>query len=158
MALVAWLKESWFQALQTLSIVSSLLYTAYMVRVDGRSRKVDHLLSITASHRELWSTLYERPELGRILSPTADLEHTPVTENEEMFVHLVLLHASAAYQAVKEGILAKPHGLEEDLGMFVTLPIPRIVWQRMTSFYEPDFVRFVNACSALRASADALDI
>ena len=146
MSFITWFKDSWFQALQTLSIVCGLLFTAYTVQFDGKARKVENLLSITASHREIWSELYNRPALERILLPSANIVTKPVTRDEEMFVHLVFLHAGAAYQAIKEKLFEKPHGLEADLGMFLSLPIPEVVWERMRTFYQPDFVRFVESC------------
>jgi len=129
-----------------------LLLTQF--KVDGKARKVENLLSITASHREIWSEFYNHPGLERILSPSADIVAKPVTLDEEMFVHLVFLHTGAAYQAIKEKLFEKPHGLEADLGMFLTLPIPAAVWQMMKAFYQPDFVQFVEACPRPLGSND----
>jgi len=45
------------------------------------------LLELTKQHREIWSTLYQRPEFGRILDAHASLDNRAATPEEELFVN-----------------------------------------------------------------------
>ena len=148
MGVIRWLEQHWLDLLQSLGIIGGLLLTTVSLRADSRVRKVANLLTITAHHREIWTRLYDRPGLARILAARVDLEQAPVTNEEELFVLLVVLHLSSAQEAIKQGMFSIPDGLREDVGRFFALPIPRAVWQRIKSLQDVDFVAFVEDCGA----------
>ncbi len=39
-------------------------------------------------------------------------------------------------------------GMRDDVRTFFSFPIPRLVWNRVKSFQDPDFVAFVDSCLA----------
>lgn len=140
-----WLAENWFTLLQSVGIVGSLLFTAWIIRADSKARRIDNLLSITAAHRDIWQ-LYRRPELSRVLDPTADQTEKSITPDEHVFVLLIILHLSAVYRANKAGFLQTPEGMRRDVQSFFSLPIPKAIWQRVRPLQDRDFVRFVEQC------------
>lgn len=73
MEIAAWVTAHWFDLFQTAAITAGLCFTAWSLRLDVRTRRVDHLFHITEQHREIWTELYDRPELARIKDPAADL-------------------------------------------------------------------------------------
>jgi len=81
----------------------------------------------------------------RVLDKTADLKSTPVTDWEELFVNLLILHLNSAYHAMQAKMFVKQEGLQRDIQMFFSLPIPRSVWESAKSFQDADFVKFVEA-------------
>src|SRR5438270_174156 len=85
--------------LQTTSIVVGLFFTGYAVRADSKERKVENLFALTAAHRELWSKIYDKPSLARILNPEADVATQPPTIEEKLFVHMLILHLRTSYKA-----------------------------------------------------------
>src|SRR5437762_1629442 len=85
--------------LQSLGIVGGLLFTGISLKVDARVRRVQSLLKITEQHRNIWSRLYDNPELGRVTDSNADLEILPTTREEELFVQLLVLHLNSVYNA-----------------------------------------------------------
>ncbi len=142
---MAWLADNWFTALQTLAIVSSFVFTCLALRRDGHSRRVANLFVLTANHRELWERLFERPELRRVLSADADLERKPVTDDEHLFVQLLILHINTAHHAIKLGVMDAPEGFGADLRILFRHPVTRAVWQRLRDLQDRDFVAFLES-------------
>jgi len=145
MPLVVWLGDNWFNVVQSGGIIASLLASAAALHMDANARRVSNLLDITRSHREIWTNLYTRSELSRVLNGNADLRRNPVTRDEELFVNLLILHLNTAYQAMKNGDFAEPEGLRKDIQGFFSLPIPHTVWQKTKSLQDSDFVEFVTS-------------
>jgi hypothetical protein len=139
-----WLADSWFTALQTLAIVSGFVFTCLTLRKDSQSRRMENLFQLTVNHRELWERLFERPELRRVLSANADLQQKPVTDDEHLFVQLLILHVNTAHHAIKLGVMDAPEGFGTDLRILFRHPVPRTVWERLRDFQDRDFVAFVE--------------
>lgn len=139
-----WLGENWFTALQTLAIVSGLVFTTVTIRRDERSRQVGNLFQLTAQHRDIWVELFKQPELRRVLSAGADLVSQPVTDNEALFVGFLVLHLHMAHQAIRLGLMLPLDGLGADIRTFFANPIPRAVWLRLRRFQDAEFIAFVE--------------
>jgi len=146
MALNGWIASNWIDVLQTVGIVGGLLLTSIALLLDARFRRVGNLVRLTEQHRELWERMYTRPQLVRILDPGADPERVPVTADEELFVIFIVLHLSNTYYAIRAGFFQKPHGLRKDIERFFSLPIPRVVWDRVRDLQDRPFVKFVESC------------
>jgi len=134
----------WFELLQSAGIVGSLALTAIALRRDAESRRVTNLLELTKQHREIWTTLYERPEFNRIME--AEAKDRAATPEEEMFVHSLILHLNAAYHAMKDKLFLPPEGLQKDIQRFFAKPIPKRIWKQTKELHDHDFVRFVESC------------
>jgi hypothetical protein len=145
-----WLAENWFNLLNGLGVVGSLLFTAVSLRSETRTRRIENLLSLTHNHRELWSELFDRPALGRVLDKAAKLETKSITRDEALYVNMVIQHLGSAYEAIKSGLTIKPEGMRRDVGWFFSLPIPRAIWERIKILQNDDFVGFVEGCLANR--------
>ena len=135
-----------FAVLQGIGIVAGLGFTAAAFRRDERSRRITNLLALTAEHRDIWSEVYQRDELARVLEPQADLSRAPVTNQEALFVTFLLLHLSATYRAMQMGMFTTRQALAKDIQWFLGLPVPGVVWRQSRSFLEADFVAFVDRC------------
>ena len=78
--------ENWFSLIQTLGIVVSFAIAARSLSIDARTRTTEIHLSLTAAHRDIWENLLTTPSLADAISPTRNLEASPVTPEEERFV------------------------------------------------------------------------
>jgi len=136
----------WFDLLQTVVIVGGLLFTAYATLRDERAHKVGNLIAVTGQHREIWSVLYEDPRLSRVLKKDVDLEKEAITEQEALFVKLLILHLGTVYRAMKERMFVQLEGLQNDIREFFSLPIPKEIWRRYQQFQDKDFAEFVSNC------------
>lgn len=145
MGYLPWLGQYWFDLLQSAGIIGSFVFTAVTVRRDEKTRRITNRLALTQQHRDIWDRLYTRPELVRITDSKADVSGTTVAPAERLFVELLVLHLSGAFDAMKEGMLVEPEGLRKDIAWFFSLPIPKAVWKEMKSFQDADFVGFVEA-------------
>jgi hypothetical protein len=145
MGVFSWIHEHWFDLLQTVGIVGGLLFTSLAVWRDDRSRKISNLISINQQYREIWKELYERPELSRLLDKNADVVRTPVSDQESLFINLLILHLDSVFRATRAGMAVKFEGLQKDVAEFFKLPIPKAVWRQMKPFHNKDFVRFIEA-------------
>jgi hypothetical protein len=134
--------------LQGAGIVGSLLFTAAALRQGARSLRLSALLKLTEQHRELWSEVHRRPELARVLAPEVDLVHHPVTSAEEEFLNVILVHFQTGWEMAVRHRMVSREAYRRDLLEFLTLPIPRDVWNRTRSHRDPTFTRFVEACLA----------
>jgi hypothetical protein len=145
MGILGWLKGNWGELLQTTSILVGFFVTAYNLRADTNERKIQNLLTLTSAHRDIWSKLYEKPQLARILNDEVDLAKSPASIEEELIVHLAILHLSASFKARRFGMEFNDDRVAEDIRQFFILPIPRSVWQRSKQFQSSDFVAFVDS-------------
>ena len=80
MGFLHWFGQYWFVLLQGAGIVGGLLFTAVSLRIDTRVRRVGNLISITHEHRDIWTQLYSRPELWRVVDRHVDLRKSPPTD------------------------------------------------------------------------------
>ncbi len=142
----AWLAANWFTILSAVGIVGSLVFTAHSLRVETRTKRIANLLTITTNHREIWKEFVHRPELSRVLNASADLRKRAVTPPEEEFVNFVILHMSSVYYAMRDEMVIKLTGLRRDVKHFLSLPIPKAVWEKTKFFQNDDFVAFVEEC------------
>jgi hypothetical protein len=142
--LLAWLHQHWFNAVQTVGIVGSLLLTLAALRRDARARRTTDYLTLSALHRELWSELHRRPELARITQPVADLVSAPLSVPEEEFLMLVINHFHVGWRLFREGGLLPLQVLAADARAFFTLPLPHLVWERSKQPRNPRFVQFIE--------------
>jgi S-adenosylmethionine:diacylglycerol 3-amino-3-carboxypropyl transferase len=142
-----WIAQHGFGLLQTIGIVAGLLFTAFTIRADARERRIENLFTITSAHREIWKTLYDRPELFRVLEKSCPDGRTPIpTFEERLFVRSLILHLAAAFRARTYGMHFQEHGLAADVRQFFSRPIPQAVWKSVCALLEPDFVTFVENC------------
>jgi hypothetical protein len=63
-----------------------------------------------------------------------------------MFVTFVILHISGVYYAMKDQLVVKLEGQRRDIAQFLSLPIPREVWEKIKVFQNDDFLAFVESC------------
>ena len=151
MATVAvWLANNWFTLLQSLGIIAGLLFTALSLRRNTKARKASDLLTLTKHHRELWSDVYQRPELRRILSTDVDLIGSPITVAEQEFLNVAIVHFNTGWLLAREGALLNMDGLKGDVRGFFSLPIPKAVWNQTRQNRDAKFLGFVESCLANR--------
>jgi hypothetical protein len=146
MGVIRWLTANWFDLVQSLGIIASLIFSGVIFRHDLRTRRVANLIELTKQHRAIWTEMDRHPELARVLNENVDLARTPVMPEEERFIHALILHLNSAYHAMKEGLFIKPDGLEKDVRRFFSRPIAKAVWQKEKSIQDTEFVRFVERC------------
>ena len=141
-----WFQDNWFTFLQSLGIIGGLFFTGIALNIDAKVRRVGNLFTVTKHHREIWTTLYDRPELKRVVDASADLNSNAISDEEELFVHLLILHLASSYRAAKAGMHLLRGEIRADVTAFFSLPIPRAVWERTKRFQDRDLVAFVEEC------------
>jgi len=141
-----WLAENWITSLNALGVVGGLFFTGYSLHAETKTRKITNLLTLAQSHREIWKEILHEPRLNRVLSPRVDVERTPVTREEEIFVTLVIQHLGIVFRAMKSDLTIDPDGLRRDVWQFFSLPIPEWVWNRIKVLQDEDFVAYVESC------------
>lgn len=152
---IHWLYSHFETVLTNIGIIGGLFFTAISFRSEAKTRRVANLLTVTANHREIWSTLYTHGDLGRVLNRTVDLNESPLTSGEEVFVTSVILHLASVFYALQDDLLIKEERLRADIADFLSYPIPAMTWERIKSFQNEKFVRFVENSKALN-SKDSL--
>jgi len=136
--------KNWFDLLQSAFIVGGFILSFFATRNDVRSRKVEYLLLINQSHREIWSKTYSNPELLRIRKNKIDLKSNPITAAEHRMVKEVIIHIYAVYEAIQNEQLDKGE-MENDIADFLRLPIPNLVWQEVKVYHDKRFVAYMDA-------------
>lgn len=138
------LASHWLEILNATGIVGGLLFTGLGFWHDQRMRRTEVVLSITESHREIWESMVEQPELARVLDPSADLVADPPSVAESRFVKLVLLHISATFHAIRNGTYPGSPGMDEDVRAFLSLPVPRSVLREFLPYQDEPFRGYVE--------------
>ena len=144
MGAINWFEEHWFDFFQTVGIVAGLLFTAYAVRRDERARKIGNLIAINERHDYIWSKLFERPQLSRILKNEVDLNKQPISDEEWLFTKMLLIHLDTVRRAARAGMFVDIKEIKSDIRDFVKLPIPKTVWEKIKPFQDADFVKFAE--------------
>jgi hypothetical protein len=144
MVFLTWFQDNWFTLLQSVGIIGALFFTGISLRIDAKVRRVTNRFEATKQHREIWTLLYSRDDLKRVMDEKADLQARPVTAEEKLFVNFLILHLESNYRAAKAGMFALPAELKTDISAFFSRPIPRAVWQAVKPLKETDFVQFVE--------------
>ena len=148
MGFPGWIAGHWFELLQTASIAVGFYVTVHSIRADTNVRKVQNLFTLTAAHRDIWSKLYDHPDLERILCESVDLAANPPSVAEELFVHLLILHLRTSFKARQAGMEFDGDAVSADIREFLSLPIPREMWKKSKQFQDRDFVDFVESSLA----------
>ena len=128
LTIASWIAQNWFDAAQTGGILAGLVFTALALRDTQQAQRITNLFTLTQYQRELYGDLFNRHELRRIFRDDVDLEIHPVTEDERLFLTLVILHLSLALTAMRLKAIIPIEGLERDLAEMFSKPIPRTVW------------------------------
>src|SRR5688500_880802 len=134
MGILGWVTRHWFDILQTASILAGFFTGAYTIWTNTIERKIGNLFALTNAHREIWSRLYEQKELSRVLSPSVNLRNEPVTLEEELFVHGLILHVRTAFKARELGMQFDDDAVAAGIRQFFNRPIPRTIWERSKVF------------------------
>ena len=141
-----WALEHWLELLNAVGVVGSLLFTAFSLREETKTRRVTNLLTLTQNHREIWSLLVRNPELGRVLDAGVNLQANAVTPEEELLVNFLVQHLNVAYHAMRDRLYVRPEGMKRDVAEFFSLPIPESIWEKLKPMQDEDFVAFVAEC------------
>jgi hypothetical protein len=146
-----WLADNFFNIVTTVC-GTGLWFTAFSIRKDAqarkeetKARKVANLLAITANHREIWKEYLNNPNLARVRDTTADLAQHPVTDREQVFVTLVILHTQSVYYAQTDRLVVEYEGMRQDIAQFFSLPIPNAVWSKTKLLQNQDFAAFIDS-------------
>lgn len=137
------LLENWFNVVQTIAIVTTLLVTLVTLLRQGNQLKVANSFLVTQHHREIWNLIFTSASLSRVFEQDVDLETEPITEREKMFVNMIFLHMSASLKAVQAGAIYPIDGMEADIQDILSHPIPYMVWQDVKTYHDKGLLDFV---------------
>jgi hypothetical protein len=140
----SWSGSAWFNAIQTIGIVGSLLVAAAAERRASRAREIGNLLTLAQHHRELWEAVYPKTELARVFRSDADVLGQAATPAEEVFLNEAIIQFQTSWCIATRGGLITERDLATDAGGFFSLPLPRAVWEKTKEFRNPRFVKFVT--------------
>jgi hypothetical protein len=141
-----WLSSNAFDFFSIIGVIGSLWLTIISLRSETETRREANLLAITNNHRELWSVYLGNKELARVRDVSANTIKQPVTESERIFVGMVIHHLNSVYYATKKQLVVKMEGMRRDVAQFLSLPIPREVWDKIKVLQNEDFIAFVESC------------
>jgi len=140
-----WIVKNWFDLFSSAAVIGSLLFTAYSLRSETKTRRIANLLAVTANHREIWKEYLQTPKLSRIADPHADVARNPVTPEEELFVGLVIAHINTVFYATDDKLVVEWESLRQDVAAFFSLPLPKAVWTKSKLLQNHDFAAFIDS-------------
>ncbi|MDR3411949.1 MAG: hypothetical protein P4L87_13565 [Formivibrio sp.] len=143
MEIFHWATGHWFECVETLGIIASFLFTAYVAHKDERARQISNMFAVNERHDFIWSQLGE-PGLTRIRQKDVNFREQPVTDREWAFVTMLLLHLDTVRRASQAGLFITLDGLQSDIRYFLSLPIPRAVWETIRPFQDKEFIELVE--------------
>jgi hypothetical protein len=138
------IKEQWFDLFQTVGIIAALLLTYRSLRDQAQQLKMSNLLLVTQHHRELWGYMLDHSDLVRVFDKQANIKKTPITERERTFANMVFLHSAACLAAQRAKVMPESNNFAADVAGLFSYPIPRVVWNDVMPFVNPEFARFVK--------------
>ena len=135
--------KNWFDLLQSSFIVGGFIISFISTQNDIRSRKIEHLLHINQSYRQIWSKTYTYPELLRIRETSIDLKTNPITEPERRMIREMIIHIYAIYEAIKSKQIEKGE-MDKDIYDFLQLPIPNSIWEEVKMYHNKKFIDYID--------------
>jgi len=145
MEIARWITEHGFDLFQTAGVLIGFVFTIHALRTESEARKIGNMIALNQEHMAIWKELYARPELSRIMEETVALDTKPLSHEERIFVTFLILHLSVVYRAMKAKMFVNIEGLTEDVKEFFSLPIPKIIWNKIRSSQDKDFVSFIDS-------------
>ena len=139
-----WFSDNWPAFVQSVGIVSGLIFTGISLRRETAARRVTDLLTLCALHRDLWKEAGNDPALSRVFLNGVNLDALPLTLAEERFLNSVFVHFSIGWSAAVRGSLISVEALCRDVKDFFELPLPYSYWKKTKHAREPAFVAFVD--------------
>lgn len=141
---LTWLEANWIDLLQTLG----LFFAAVEIRNNTKARRLSNLFSLTKDHRNLWRDSVQDPNFPRILAHDRDLEKEPLSFAETERIKLQILHSKVGFEAFRDGISLSKKGVLADYRDFFSLPAVSATWDKVKSFHDRRFVRFIDDCTS----------
>jgi len=149
-AFLGLVSKNWFDLLQSLGIVASLLLAIHTSRRETRARQISNLNAMKQDYIQIWNVLYSRPELENIFRSKQPVDR-PISVAERLFVKMLIIHLDSAYRAMKAGLFVHLEGLQTDIRTFFAAPVPKKIWEELRALQDRQFVEFVEEvlnCSA----------
>lgn len=140
-----WFNAHWFDLAQTIGIIGGLVFSAVAEIKADRSRRITNLIALKQQYNDIWQEQFREPSLARIQKYDVDLKKSPITPKEYLFVKMLLLHLDTLRRAVKAGMFVRIEEVQSDVRDFVSLPIPRLIWNDIKRFQDRGFVDFVES-------------
>lgn len=150
-----WLETNWFNLVQTVALLLGLIFTGLGFARDSRSRRLSNLLALKEEHRELWSTIHDKPELARVLEPELDLVGSPMTNQEEVFLRQMIVHFAVAWELARDGMPLDMAAFQHDAREVFSLPLPKLAWERAFKAQDPRFANFITEAVRTRQPTQA---
>ncbi|MGB0861517.1 MAG: hypothetical protein ACPG19_01385 [Saprospiraceae bacterium] len=135
--------KNWFDLLQSIFILGGFILSFIATQNDIRSRKVEHLLYLNQSYREIWAKTYTYPELLRIRETDIDLKTNPITAPERRMIREMVIHIYAIYEAIQNNQIEKGE-TDKDIYDFLQLPIPNVVWEEVKVYHNKKFIDYID--------------
>lgn len=149
--ILAWVDSNWFSILQSIGIVGGLIFTGKTIRDAARTqrdateeRKVSNILEFDARHQNIWSDLYQREDLRRILEEQNDFLKGVVTPVEFQYLRQKVVQFQVGWELAK---ISKPEEIDavvRDAAKFFSRPLSRRVWNKVKGLGNPKFVELVD--------------
>ena len=83
--------------------------------------------------------------MSRVLQKDVDLKSKPVTDQEWLFVKMLILHLDTVRRAMNAGLFVEIKGLESDVREFFSLPVPQAVWHIVKPLQNKDFAAYIDS-------------
>jgi len=136
-----WLAQNWFDLLSSVGI----LFAAYTIHLDAKARRIGNFLAIVSNYQGVWKECFRNPSLIRVLDASIDVLKEPPTLAEELFVGLVISQMNSFYYASKNDLVVELEGSRQDMAQFLSLPVPKAIWQKTKPLQNRDFAAFVES-------------
>ena len=143
-AFSTWTAENWFNLVQSVGVIGSLLMAAGAANREAKAREIENILTLSEHHRELWQDVAKRPDLARVLRSDEAVLQSKITIAEEEFINLVTVHFQTGWRIAAAGGITSLGELALDAKAFFTLPLPRAVWEKTKNLRNKGFVQFVE--------------
>jgi hypothetical protein len=134
---ISWLVANWPDLITAAGVMGTLWLGIRTANRESLERTAER-------HANLWMQMTQQQSLHRILKKDADLSAKPVTVEEEEFINLVILLFLTGWRNARTGGLISLSELSNDVGGFLSLPLPRAVWENTKGSRNPRFVEFIE--------------
>ena len=141
----------WSKAFEIVGILGGVIFGAGGLAISNitlsrntKATELDNFAGLMQMHRDLWEGASQRPELKRIFEKDADVSNVGPTVQEEEFLNIAFGHFQFGWGIAKSSAFVTLDELRDDLHDFFSFPLRRVVWKKLTSGRNSEFIRFVD--------------
>lgn len=131
--------------IQSIGIIAGLVYAGLNFRREGKAKRASNYVTLVQNYRDIWKLKITDPALSDALKQRV-APGIEATEQQKQFITFLFFHLSTYFYLRQNDQIDEISAISIDVKNFLSSPLVKCHWEENKSFYNDDFIRFVDGC------------